>query len=522
MSLLFYSTQIYSQTIGLLYDTPQVSEGYTLFTPSNNNHVFLVNNCGEVVNQWAFTEKPGLTCYILENGNLLRAGKNYLETRDWDNNIIWSYNMLAAGLQQHHDIEPLPNGNVLCLLSRSYTSAEIIAEGKNPSFVDTDFKIDEIIELQPIGLNGAAIVWKWSFLDHFVQEFDATKLNYNTVVNHPELIDINYNNQTNDIIHLNGIDYNQDLDQIIMSARHMNEIYIIDHSTTISEAASHSGGIYGKGGDLLWRWGNSNAYQQGTASDQKLFLQHDARWVNSGYTDEGKITVFNNGGDGSFTQSSIHLIEPEIISGVYQLENSMFKPENFEWSWQGDILGTTVNEGRKSGTHALPNGNMMICETGEGRISEIEKNGTLVWSYRNPTGTNNTIFNQNETNISSNSIFRGDKYPSDYIGFTGKNLTPYGIIENQNSVSENCANLLSVQTSELSNIKVINPSRGNLIKFNSTIQLDALIIYDINGRKVNEYFNFYNNHIETNLIPSIYILELKKDDSSEFLKLLIS
>jgi hypothetical protein len=300
----------------------------------------------------------------------------------------------------------------------------------------------------------------------------------------------------------------------------MNEIYIIDHSTTTTEAASHTGGLYGKGGDLLYRWGNPEAYKQGNATNQKLFLQHDARWVTNGYSDEGKITVFNNGGiDGSFTNSSIHVLAPEIISGEYQVDNLKFKPINFEWSWQGNILGTTVQEGRKSGTHALQNGNMMICETSEGRISEIEKNGTLIWSYKNPTGADTTIYNQNEVNLTSNSIFRGDKYPSDYIGFTGKDLTPIGIIENQNSASENCINLLNVDVTELNNIKVINPIIGNLIKFNSTVELDTVKIYDINGRKVSEFHNFNNNHIEISLIPSIYILELKKRNSTEFIKI---
>ncbi|GIR57077.1 MAG: hypothetical protein CM15mP64_4890 [Candidatus Neomarinimicrobiota bacterium] len=35
--------------------------------------------------------------------------------------------------------------------------------------------------------------------------------------------------------HLNSIDYNEDLDQIIISSRHHDEIYIIDHSTTMKK-----------------------------------------------------------------------------------------------------------------------------------------------------------------------------------------------------------------------------------------------------------------------------------------------
>jgi len=45
---------------------------------------------------------------------------------------------------------------------------------------------------------------------------------------------------------------------------------VIDHSTTTAQAAGHSGGTYGKGGDLLYRWGNPNAYQHGTAADESF------------------------------------------------------------------------------------------------------------------------------------------------------------------------------------------------------------------------------------------------------------
>jgi hypothetical protein len=518
--VLFFSVQIHSQTIGLLHNTVEASEGYTLFSPDSNNSVYLINNCGEAINEWTFTERPGLTCYLLENGNLLRAGQNSLETRDWDNNIVWSYDMQAAGYNQHHDIEPLPNGNILCLLRYDYTSAEIIAEGKDPNFIDAVFKLDELIELQPVGTNSATVVWEWKFMDHFIQDFDNTKANYGSIIDHPELIDINFNNLTTDITHLNSIDYNQTLDQIIISARHMSEIYILDHSTTTAEAATHSGGDHGKGGDLLWRWGNPLAYKQGTLADQKLFLQHDARWVKAGYADGGKISVFNNGGDGSYTFSSIHILTPEIIAGDYQMENSMYKPTAFEWSWNGSILGTTVHEGKKSGTQSLPNGNMMVCETASGRISEIKKDGTLLWSYKNPTGLNNSVYTQNETVVTANSFFRSDKYPTNYIGFTGKDLTPGGIIENQNSISEDCINLLNIHSTELNDITVINPSTDNIIRFNNIIQLDSITIYDMNGRKITVYNNFNSNYLETNLAASIYILELKKGNSTEFIKII--
>jgi hypothetical protein len=96
---------------------------------------------------------------------------------------------------------------------------------------------------------------------------------YGVVTDHPELVDINFGDTKTDWMHTNSIDYNEKFDQILISVHNFNEIWVIDHSTTTEEAAGHTGGNSGKGGDLLYRWGNPQAYERGTASDQQLFLQ---------------------------------------------------------------------------------------------------------------------------------------------------------------------------------------------------------------------------------------------------------
>jgi len=508
-------------TIGLRFIDSNVTEGYTLFTPESINKVFLINNCGEIINEWEFTERPGATCYLLENGNLLRAGKESIEIRDWDNNIVWTFLMDSLGLNQHHDIEPMPNGNILCVITDLYPASDVVAIGRNPENLDENFKLDKIIELQPVGTNAANVIWEWKFIDHFIQDFDSSKLNYGNVANHPELIDINFDNgHNNDYTHVNAIDYNASLDQILISTRHLDEIHIIDHSTTTEEAKGSTGGNFNKGGDILWRWGNVEVYKHGTALDQKLYLQHDAKWVEDGYLDEGKITVFNNGGDGTDSFSSIHLLEPKILNNSYVIENEVFLPLNYEWSWNGLILEEVVKEGKKSGAHALPNGNFIICETSKGQVSEISRNGDVLWVYKNPVGVE--VINQFEVSIGNNTnLFRAEKYSIGYVGFLGLDLTPKNIIEDVNEISALCIENNTIEVVNEDVPVVSNPIKNGIMMFIQNININSITISDSTGRKVFEHDNFSGESLEINLESGIYFVQFKIEGEIKNQKILI-
>ncbi|MEZ4979723.1 MAG: aryl-sulfate sulfotransferase [Chitinophagales bacterium] len=502
--------------LGLVYRSQEASLGYTLFTPEANNYVYLIDNCGQVVNQWTFGENPGATCYLLENGNLLRAGKDTIQIKDWDDNLLWSFALNAKlGLNQHHDIEALPNGNVLCVIADDYPKEDLVPLGfdtiSNPS---STIKLDKIIELKPWGMDSAEVVWEWKFIDHLIQNFDSTKLNYGIVGDHPELVDINFENDyINDFTHFNAIDYNANLDQILFSVRSLHEIMIIDHSTTTAEAASHLGGNSNQGGDILWRWGNPMVYDQGSIADKKLGAQHDCKWIKEGYLDEGKITVFNNLTSNTTNfMSAIVMLNPSIANGVYQKMNNRFLPEDYAWSWSGTLLGDTLFENKKSGTHALANGNFIIAETSKGKISEIDRDGNLLWSYINPSGQD-TIFQQDEEIIaSSNRIFRAEKYPYDFEGFINKDLSQQGSIENQNSLTDSCELIIPTRIHELNAKKniFINPSKNGLLEFIHLEQISSLKILNLEGKTVFELHDIETKLIGMDLNPGIYFLELSR------------
>jgi len=514
-----FSDQAQTPTVGLLYYDTGTFAGYTLFTPEWNNKVYLIDNCGEIINEWTFAELPGNVCYLLENGTLLRAGQDSLEIRDWDNNILWSYATTANGINQHHDIQPLSNGNIICLVRDIYSKAQIIAQGRDPKLIGWNFWLDKLIELSPVGGHDAEIVWEWKIIDHLIQGFDSTKANYGVVATHPELLDINYDNgNLLDFTHSNAIDYNAELDQIMITSRHLSELYIIDHSTTTLEAAGHSGGNSGMGGDFLWRWGNPQVYQQAGAQEQKLFFPHDAQWVAPGYLDEGKISVFNNFGDGSGTFSSVHLLEPSFEGGVYQMENGIFLPLDYDWSWSGSILGVVVNENNRSGTLSLPNGNVIITQTSLGQVSEITKEGELLWTYKNPSGL--VICPQYEI-PERNDIFRGEKYPEDFPGFEGQDLTPKGLIEDQNPNSDNCIAIAGIERSKVEQATVVNPVERGTIRFSGAIHADKITIIDITGKTVFFHDFFEGSELSIDLKPGLYLLQLITGSDIDVRKIIV-
>ena len=140
--------------------------------------------------------------------------------------------------------------------------------------------LDMIIEIQPLETNDAIFVWEWHFWDHLVQDINSNLQNYGQISENHQLLNINSstnaggNNDQDagirDWNHCNSISFNSLLNQIVISSRHMNEFYVIDHSTTIQEASGHTGGSYGIGGDILYRWGNSQNYNRGSNADQIL------------------------------------------------------------------------------------------------------------------------------------------------------------------------------------------------------------------------------------------------------------
>jgi len=404
-----------------LKSTNEPYEGYLLFSPEFTTKTYLIDNEGETLHSWAGTYIQGLPVYLLENGNLIRGCSKLknprfisggvtgrVDIQDWNGSLIWEFDYSTNQYCLHHDIEVLPNGNILMVAWEYKSVAEAIAAGRNPNTLQSNqLWPDKIIEVKPTGVSTGNIVWEWHVWDHLIQEFDSSKDNYGSVAEHPELIDINSGGSQADFNHINSIDYNEVLDQILLSSHNQNEIWIIDHSTTIKEAAGHTGGRYGKGGDLLYRWGNPQLYDHGESIDQQLFGQHDAQWIESNCPGEGNILIFNNGmgrTNGRYS-SIVEIIPPVDENGSYKYtSNTPYLPIEPIWIYTAenpfDFFAPKI-----SGAQRLPNGNTLICSGDQGYFFEVTEDKQTVWDFQNPYPS-----------IGKKNVFKIRKYNPSYPG----------------------------------------------------------------------------------------------------------
>lgn len=273
------------------------------------NYAILADAEGKVVHRWDTNlTGGGHTSYLLETGGILRIGKrngsgigpmasaDTMQITDRTGKAVWQLNAEDLDIEGnkilfHHDMQMRPNGNIFALIYEQLSAEEAAAAGWTPENV-TSFWSDGVMEIKPNLEDGShEVVWQWRFIDHIVQDKDPEALNYGVVADHPSRIDANfppnYNPSSAARQHVNSIDYNAELDQIVLSSFIYDEVWMIDRGITAKEAS-------GRAGDLLFRYGNPAAYDKGTDKDRLFAKQHDASWIKNGYPGAGNLLVFNN------------------------------------------------------------------------------------------------------------------------------------------------------------------------------------------------------------------------------------
>ncbi|HOZ30559.1 MAG TPA: aryl-sulfate sulfotransferase [Bacteroidales bacterium] len=366
---------------------------YTLYSKTGDTKTYLLDLTGATYKTWTSTtsRKTGYSSYMIEGDTLVRTIQNSgtfgggggvtggVQKVTWDGTVVWDFTYNSTTYCLHHDICPMPNGNVLMICYEYKTSTEAVAAGCSTS---RNINSEKLIEVKPTGATTGEIVWEWHLWDHLCQTTSSTKPGYVTsIVQNPQLMNINYGTSggapgTLDWMHMNGIDYNEELDQITFSSHNLNEIYVIDHSTTTAEAASHSGGNSGKGGDFLYRWGNPAAY---SATGTTIFdVVHDAHWISSDHPEyAGYLSAINNGG-GTSGKAAIEFVDAPLNGSVYDITlGQAFQPTTYT-----DRFNTNYTSQGQGNSEQFPNGNMLLCVPSNTLtyIYEVNDAGTTIWT----------------------------------------------------------------------------------------------------------------------------------------------
>ena len=485
----------------------QQMDGFALYNTNNSSTAYLIDAEGDIAHTWSCPTQANYALALRDNGNIVRGCVNNsnqlngaavggkVQELDPEANVVWEFNYSTSEVVTHHDLALMPNGHVLL------TAWEVV-EGEeldNLGYTGNGSKLaTHFIEVAQDG-TGGEIVWEWHIKDHMVQDVNPDLENYGQILDHPELLNANLSTggggppggggSASDWFHVNGVDYNPDLDQIVFSSRFLSEIFVIDHSTTTEEAAGHTGGNSGQGGDFLYRWGKPANY--GASGAQVITSAcHDARWIiDDGRPNGGFIQVFNNSGNGG--GSAVDAVDaPHEGYNYAYTPGAAFEPTNYSWRHEcmADAPGQSAADRMADGNIFV---NLSSGQGGAGYMYEMDMEGNLLFQY----------------NAQSQKAFR---YPCDHPGIQALLANP-------------CGEATGLNERAVLNWTVFpNPASGG-VDFVGEFGLDGLdevSVRDASGRLL-QTATRVNRMDFAHYAPGVYFLEARNAGSSSVRRVVI-
>ncbi|WP_411031128.1 aryl-sulfate sulfotransferase [Spongiimicrobium sp. 3-5] len=357
-------------------------DGLILVNDPGNKRAYLMDRNANITHEWKLKGAPGNDMLLLPDGKLLASLKvedpaipfgglgGVVQLINPDNTLDWDFFYSSEDYIIHHDVELLPNGNVLALVWERKTVEEAENAGSN---LTIDVFPEAIIEINP---TTDEIEWEWHAWDHLIQDHDNTKENFGVVADNPQLIDLNHVDiDDGDIMHANGFSYDEINDIIYLSVNFFSEVWVIDHSTTTEEAKTSSGGNFGKGGDLLYRFGNPSAYDN-NMGERLFFNNHFPNLLKGSVSGAGNILIFVNRMNDT-DQSAVYELK---MPTTFDLQPNTNNEPEIVWSFTNEELYSP----KVSGAVRLKNGNTLITQgTGDpgGGFWEVTSDGEVVWRF---------------------------------------------------------------------------------------------------------------------------------------------
>lgn len=350
-------------------------ETYILVEVTNGGGVYLINQDGEEVYNFDLNYTLGNDANLEDDGSLVAIvkssntditfggyGGKFIK-QNADKSIEWEVEYASSEYNAHHDVETLPNGNILFPVWEKVSADDATAAGFSGGF---DIYPESIVEMDPLTQE---VVWQWRMMDHVIQDHDSAQANFGVVANNPRKIDLNYNSsQTDgDITHANGLTYDEENDLIYMTVNYYSEVWVIDHSTTTTEAATEQGGDQGLGGDLVYRFGNPEVYDN-EVGEVTLNRVHYPNLL-----DNGNVLVFAN----QLNAGQSEAIEFDLPD-EFSLEVGVDNEPTIAWSFTDENLYS----GFISSAVRMDNGNTLIAEGVAGTLWEVSDSGEIIWQYQ--------------------------------------------------------------------------------------------------------------------------------------------
>ena len=320
------------------YDPNLSFEGVNLYTSEHLQEAYLVDMQGAVLHKWAGStggDKGWLHIELCRNNDLLVVTVDKMLMRlDWDSNVQWKHKLGA-----HHDVRVDEAGDVY-----------VLTKGKDVGFwygVPIPMYNNYIVILSPDG----RIKRKVNIFDMVAKRVPPGRvaevyLGLLKVYKPATIVKI-LSFQKNifgcfDILHTNNIEIlNRSIDGFcrrgdwLISMREIDLIGVVDARKE----------------KLIWSWGQG-----------ELSKQHNPTLL-----ENGNVLVFNNAPYRGF-------------SSVVEL-NPLTK--KIVWEYKAEPPKDFFSETRGA-NQELPNGNILITESTEGRVFEITREGQVVWEFYNP------------------------------------------------------------------------------------------------------------------------------------------
>ena len=335
----------------LVCDPHRATPGVTLFSPLNGKATYIIGLRGDVLHQWEHPLVNGTYGYLLDNGNLLWAGRlagrpaAHGRARRADSRIrlerqgaVGAHARRPASrfpppAERQH---PLPRLGGGAAGDRRAHPRRACRHG-HP---DGCMYGDNIFEITPDGKT----VWEW----HACRDMEVEK--YPLICN--QLRD--------EFAHANAISPLPNGD-IYISFRRLNMIGLIDKQTR----------------KMKWQH-----------RDDSFGMQHDCAPLPN-----GNITLFANGINTTTNP----------FSRVIELDPRTHKTV---WEYRAKPAYTFFSP-HISGAQRLPTGNTLICEGQWGRLFEVTPEGEIVWEYVSP------FMGPDRAGDPSNEVFRAYRYAAD-------------------------------------------------------------------------------------------------------------